>query len=308
MKLSHVIPVLTALIGFGLGCLLMPAVDPAPCPSVTTKAPRKATPAPLPAAIPPNADSRPVAHPEPVGNPAPIQPVTDVAERSQQLSAAKSAAKMQRFAEAIGLEKAQQAELKKVIADNELAYVAKGGEMPPGPQETLQILVSGGTALEKSIAALLTPEQTTAFEALRKRESDNRIEATTQRDLGNLTEITDLSAEQRDKALELLRQSAAAELAAMPSCLALLLDSSVLPLGSQATTAQSIQTLRQFGETPDISDPGARHAKLIENQRRKLDARFNLLKPLFTPAQSAQYQAVMAERFAIQDAMAPPRK
>jgi len=241
----------------------------------------------------------------PVRHVAPVQPITDVVERGRKLEEAKVAAKMQRFAEAIGLTVVQQAELKKVITENEKAFVANGtGEA----KETLGSLVSGGSALEKALAALLTPGQTTAFAELRKRENDNRIEATAQRNLGNLTEITDLSAEQRDKALEVLRQATAAEVAAMPSCLSLILDSSILPLGCQAASEQSIQTLRLIAEAPELSEPRAQHAKLIENQRRKLEERVNLLKAILTPGQLAQYQATLAERYAIQDLMVPPQR
>ncbi|MEI6676868.1 MAG: hypothetical protein WCO57_16985, partial [Verrucomicrobiota bacterium] len=290
MKPSLVTPVLAIFVGFGLGWLLKPAASPAPGPVAPATATKKTTPPGSPTAASQRDPTDPRIPAGPVGHVAPVQPITDVVERGRRLEEAKAAAKMQRFAEAIGLTVVQQAELKKVITENEKVFVANG---TGGAKETLDSLVNGGSALEKALAALLTPEQTTAFAELRKRENDNRIEATAQRNLGNLTEITDLSAEQRDKTLEVLRQATVAEIAAMPSCLSLILDSSILPLGSQAASEQSIQTLRQIAETPDLSDPRAQHAKLIENQRRKLDARVNLLKAILTPGQLAQYQATL---------------
>lgn len=304
MKPSLVTPVLAVLVGFGCGWLLKPAANPAPAAATP---PKKATPARPPATSPQSANADPIV-PGPVSIKPPVQPLTDVAERGKQLAEARAAAKMQRFAEVIGLSAAQQAELKKAIAANEKMFVPKEAGEPQSPQQTFEVLVSGGSALEKTIASLLTPEQATAFADLRKRETDNRVEAAAQRDLGNLTEITDLSAEQRDKTLELLRQATAAELAALPSCLSLMLDSSILPLGSQATSEQSIQTLRLIVESPNLADPRAQHAKLIENQRSQLEARLNRLRSILTPGQLAQYQAALAERYAIQDLMIQPQR
>ena len=301
MKLSLVLPLVTAGVGFGLGWLIKPPADPATPKVPPATAPVvKATPKPSPAANPPPA---PPAPPEQV-RPAPAsEPTAAAAERKEKLTQAKTAAKMLRLAEAVGLSEAQQADLAKLIAASQKVASAGQPGQPVAANDVLEQFAASATALENGLASLLTPEQAAAFDQLRNRERDNRIETTAQRELGDLTEVTDLSAEQRDKVLAQLRQASATALAAVPAPLALVLDSSVLPLGPLAPSAQSIQTLRQLadGQAPD--DPAALHAKLIESQRRQLDARLALIKDILTPAQLAQYQATVAEQFAIHDRM-----
>jgi len=247
------------------------------------------------------APPRPLAAPAAGGSPP-----TAAAELRESIGAAKNAAKMLRLAEVLGLTDAQQADLVKLIAASQQAAAAGQPAQPAGASAVLDQFVARAAALEQGLATLLTPEQSAAFDALRKREGDNRNETTAQRELANLTEVTDLSAAQRDKILAQLRQAGADDLAAVPASLALVLDSSVLPLGAQAPSAQSIQTLRQLTAGAAPEDPLALHAKLIASQRRQLDARLTLLKDVLTPAQLAQYQATVAEQYAIQDAMNPP--
>lgn len=300
MKASLVIPVLATLIGFGLGWLVKP--------QGTLPSPASSSSQPPPGPPPPAAkseDDKPAQAviTQPVRVSKPSDPDPTVAERAEKLSTARHAAKMQRFAEVVGLSKPQQADLKKILAENEKSFVAEESEVPPGPKETLDLLVSGSVALEKSLSSLFTPEQGLAFAQLRKRELDNRIETNAQRELGQLSEMTDLSADQRVKVLDQLRSATTAELGAMPASITLLLDSSVLPLGSQAMSEQAIQTLRQIVETQNLNDPGEVYAKIVEAQRAKLDARLALLKDILTPAQLLQYQSVIAEHQSIHDVM-----
>ena len=309
MKLTLVIPIVAAMGGFGLGWLAKPAGDgtPATPPAVATL-PGKVTAKPDPAARPSRGESAPPARVSSVREPASEGASAGAAEPAGNVSAGKNAAKMLRLAEAVGLSDAQQADLKKLIAESQKAFIASHPAPSAGVNETLDHFAASGAALEKGLAALLTPEQSRAFEDLRKRERDNRIETTAQRELGNLTEVTDLTAEQRDKVLALLRTSSAAEAGAIPPSLALILDSSVLPLGSDAPSAQSIENLSQLAAALAPGDPAAPHAKLIENQRRELDERLNRLKDVLTPAQVAQYRAAIAEQHAIQDTMMPPQR
>lgn len=233
-------------------------------------------------------------------------PGATAAERSETITAGKNAAKLLRLAEVLGLSDTQVADLKKLIAETRSATVAGHPAPDAGANAILDHYGASGAALEKSLAALFTPEQTAMFEDLRKRERDNRIEATAQRELGTLTEVTDLSAEQRDQVLAALRKATTTELGSMPASLALMLDSSALPLAPVAPSAQSIQTLRLLAESQTPADPATLHAKLIERQRQQLDDRLNLVKDILTPAQLAQYRATIAEQHAIHDMMSPP--
>ena len=315
MKPSLLILTLATLIGFGLGWVIKPAADPAAAPLVAAGPSRQpvdpATPATHPqtppSAVPTPPVVPPLAPPNTDRNTDPTEFAGESAARNEKIINAKNAAKMQRLAEAVGLSDEQQVVLQKILLESQKTFAAKEAADPPsGPQASLDRLAASGAALEAALGSLFTPEQSAAFAELRKRERDNRLEAATQRDLGNLTAITDLSADQRNQIHEQFSKSTAAEMDAIPAALALVLDSSVLPLGAQTPSAQSVQTLRQIAETQDINDPMAMHARIIENLRRKSDQRLALLTPILTPAQLAQYQAAIAEQRAIQDIMVPP--
>jgi hypothetical protein len=307
MKPSVVIPLFASLLGFGLGWMLKPPAKPAASPTITTEPSRPTNTNSSPAAIPQSTNPAAPTPPDYARKPAPGASLAEAAERKEKLSHAITSAKMFRLAEAVGLSVTQQAELQKIIKENAKAMVSEETEIVPGPQETLDVLVRAGNALEKSLASLLTSEQAAAFAELRKRESENRIEATAQRDLGSLTEITDLSPEQRENVLAYLRKTTADEFNSIPAPLTLILDSSVLPLGSQAVSEQAIQTLRQVADTQHITDPMALHAKIIDNARRTTEGRLDHLKAILTPAQLVQYQATIAGQNAIQDLMVPPQ-
>lgn len=300
MKPSLVFPLVTACVGFGLGWLVKPAAAPA-----TPKPPLAATPATKTTATPPPAAPAAPAPAEHVRPAAAGGPAAAAAERKEKIATAKTTAKLQRLAEAIGLSVAQQADLTKLITESQKVATSEPSGQVASAGDVLGQLAASAAALENGLTTLLSPEQAAAFDQLRKRERDNRIETSAQRELGDLTEVTDLSAEQRDEVLTQLRKASAGELAAVPAPLALVMDSSVLPLGPLAPSAQSIQTLRQLadGQAPD--DPAALHSKLIESQRHQLDARLALLKDILTPAQLAQYQATVAEQYAIHDLMRP---
>ena len=300
MKYSVVLPLVATVVGFCLGWLVKPQSEPVItqrplATSQTPKAPAK--PALEPPVQPPPG---PALRPGAAGKPD--------AEFREKAGTARNSAKMLRFAEALGLSAAQQEDLTQLI-DGSLKPASTGqAARPVGAGEVLDQFAARAAALEQGLAKLLTPEQSAAFAELRQRERDNRVETTAQRELGNLTEVTDLTAEQRDKVLALLRTSSAAEAGAIPPSLALILDSSVLPLGSDAPSAQSIENLSQLAAALAPGDPAAPHAKLIENQRRELDERLNRLKDVLTPAQVAQYRAAIAEQHAIQDTMMPPQR
>ncbi len=301
MKPSAVVPVLALLAGFAGGWLAKPA--PAPVAGAPVRPPARVHPSVPVGPVgpagelpqPPRMDRSPNdASPLPGDASAGPSPIS------------RDAAKMLRVVEALGLSETQQTDLEKILAETRKAYTGGASTKAISAKETLELVSACGATLEKSLTALLTPEQAAKFAELRQRERDNRIEAKTHRELGQLSEITDLSPAQRDQVLAQLRQATVAELSAIPASYSLMLDSSVLPLGSHAMPEQSILVLSQVADTDGSSDPEASHAKLIAEQRRRLDERLTWLKPILSPAQLAQYQASVAEQHAIHDQMIPP--
>ncbi len=298
MKYSVVLPLVATVVGFCLGWLVKPQSEPiiTQSPPANTQAPKAlAKPAPRPPAQPPPG---PALRPGAVGRPD--------AEFREKAGTARNSAKMLRFAEALGLSAAQQEDLTQLIDGSLKPSSTAQAARPIAAGEVLDQFAARAAALEQGLAKLLTPEQSAAFADLRQRERDNRVETTAQRELANLSEVTDLSTAQRAKVLEALRKTGAAELAAEPAPLALILDSSVLPLGPLAPSAQSILTLRQLADGQPPEDPSALHAKLIASQQRQTDARLTLLKDILTPAQFTQFQTSVGEQDAIRDVMSPP--
>jgi hypothetical protein len=298
MRPSVIVPLVALLAGFAGGWLAKPAPPAATAPPV---AGRSTNPPP---SRPPLASDRPEGDlPPPPGGGGPPRGGNSMAGDPTGAGAtaeSRDAAKMLRFVEVLDLSAAQQTDLEKILAETRAAYTTNNPNQPMTAKETLELVAKCSTALEKSLTGLLTPEQATKF-------ADNRIEAKAHRELGHLSELTDLSASQRDQILAQLREANVAELSAIPASYALMLDSSVLPLGPHAMPEQSILTLTQVAETSDSPEPSAAQAKLIADQRTRLDERLALLKPILTSAQLAQYQAAAAEQQAFHDRMAPPR-
>ena len=305
MRPSVILPLLALLAGFAGGWLAKPVPPLAAAPPVAGRSTN-----PPPGQRPP-ANGRPEGDlPPPPGGVRPPRggnPMAGDPAGPGLPAESRDAAKMLRFVEALGLSETQQTDLEKILAETRAAYTTADPTQPMTAKETLELVAKCSTALEKSLAGLLTPEQATKFAELRQRECDNRIETKAHRELGRLSELTDLSAAQRDQILAQLRQATAAELSAIPASYALMLDSSVLPMGPHTMPEQSILTLTQVAETSDNPDPTAAHAKLIADQRRRLDERLAWLKPILTPAQLAQYQSAAAEQRAFHDLMNPPR-
>jgi hypothetical protein len=149
-----------------------------------------------------------------------------------------------------------------------------------------------GRRLEINILALLNPEQRDAFAALQRRAAANRIEVSAQeayaRELGEL----DLSAEQREQALDLLRERAEQTAAEIPPSTRLLLAGSFLPIGNEIFSENSIRLLLQLSpqETGD-----ATLDKLAEKRRAEAEEKAALFEGVLTPAQLELYRSRLSQ-------------
>ena len=278
-----------------------------------------AKPTPTAASITASPTSQPVQQPLPVNPPAPVQPPPErvnpppirppqvVGPDSPAVAESVDAAKMQRLVELLGLDETAQAELRKILDETRKTFATADPTKPLSAKETLDRLAETATTLEKSLNALLTPEQAATFAALRQRERDNRVETKAQVELSRLSEITDLSPAQREQILTKLRETTASELNSLPPAYSLMVEPSVLPLGSHALPEPSILALTQLAEVDTATDHSAAHAKLLEGQRQRLDEQLNYLRAILTPAQLAQYQAAAAGQRALQELMRPPQ-
>lgn len=299
MKPTLFIILVAAAAGFLAGWLAKPTAAEAPPPITETPPtrplPKPATPkpgpAPVPAPVPPSAVPKVV--------PPGVAPQAD---------GAREAAKMQRLAEVLDLDEETQAKLQKILDDSAKAFTIADPTKPLSSRQTLEVLATAAGGLKQALDELLTPEQATKFAALRQRERANRIETRAQKDLGRLCEITDLDPAQCEQILPQLRARHTADLEQVPAAYALWIESPVLPLGPRALPEESILTLIQLAASDTAQDPSAERQQVFERQRQRLDQQLEMLRPLVSPAQLAQFEAASAQQRAIQERMWQPPK
>lgn len=301
MKPSLPFAFATLAAGFLLGWLVKPVPAPPDSPTQVRPAARVAPetrpPSPLPPGFSPPPETRTTQAPTPSATTNPP---------GEAMASPRDQAKLQRLAEALALSDTQQAELANLIQETRTRF-AGPRENPMDASETLKHFEASGESLRKALDGLFTPEQAAKFSELRQRERSNRLDAKAQRELTRLASITDLSATQRDAILTRIRSEIDREMATIPAASALLLESTTLPLGALNMPEQSLLTLSKIASSGEAADPNAAHARMIEEQQRKLDAQREWLRPILTPAQLAQFEAARAEQRAFHDAMqAPP--
>lgn len=284
------VPVLTAVIGIAIGWLAKPASQ-TPAPAAPEKAAPKREVSALPKRPTPAEEVTFTDRPETRPAPPSLRNLRPSVAASTQ---SKDEAKMLRLAEALNLTKEQQDAILKMIAAAQAAIAPANGA-PVELSANLTNAATLGGNIEKSLDGILSPEQAKAFQELRKRSDQNQIEATAQKQLSSYTEQMDLTPEQREKALERLRDSEAEKLASRPAGLSLALDTSVLPMGAAAMNSHSVELMTRLSDSTG-QDPVEAQRIHMENQRIDLDNQLELYKDILSPAQQAQLKLVIEER------------
>jgi hypothetical protein len=149
-----------------------------------------------------------------------------------------------------------------------------------------------GERLEKSILALLDADQQVAFQQLKQRFMENRIESKAQETYFMELSGFDLSKEQRERALSLLRGREEELASEIPGSTHLLLAGSFLPIGDERFTEDAIRLLRQLSpqETGDITLD-----KLAARRRAEAEEKAALFESILTPAQLELYRSRVSE-------------
>jgi hypothetical protein len=284
MKNQFLLPAAAAFIGFSIAWVVKPSA-PAPAAqiSVVDNSPKKSTRA---NATDPRASVSDSRHPKEVN--ASDFPLVEQAEKGPQT---RDEAKMLRLTEALGLTIEQQGEIIRLVEESH----ASATDAVP----VIEDLTTRGKAIEDALAKLLSPEQLAKFNELRVRERDNQIESRAQKNLTSVIEEVDLSPQQREEAMERLRQSAKTELQSIPASATLLFDKSVLPTSQTELSVDGILLLAKIGEPLIADNPMAAHEKVLQSQREELEEKLKCYDGILTPAQMGQYYAAIAEQKAI---------
>jgi len=290
MKPSVILPIVTALAGFGVGWLVKPAppaADAARSPSA--RIPERKVPDSAPTIIEPSRES--------TERPAAVRPQAELrsAEGAIQNIASQDDAKLARLTEALNLNDDQKAEVLKAI---EAARASMEPEDGLDAGKLLDTAVKAGVDLEKAILATLTPEQAAAFTALRKRLQDNSVETVSQEKASKFVMLTDLSPEQRDMILDRIRGDVRKEHDERPQGLDLLLDTSPLPTGSAYIASSSLASMPFMTGGADANE---KINAFRESQRQNLDAQVDRYKDILTPAQLSRLQLDIEEKKRILD-------
>lgn len=286
MKPSIFIPILTTAVGFGLGWFLKP-VPQTPV-STTTVSPSRETPRTAPTTIEPTTQgstdrtpSRPHLNPE-----KPSSVVSEIASQDE--------SKMARLVEALNLNEEQKSAVLKAIT---AAQATLQPSEPIDPSKMMEIAAKAGADLEQAMLAILTPEQTTAFDALRKRSVENTVETNTQKQISKFSKLIDLSPEQRDLMLNRVREGVREEYNQRPQGLDLVLDTSPMPTGSVFVADSAIAAMPfMSGENAE-----ANFSALREEQRKNLDGEAEKYKDILTPAQLSRLKVDIEERKKVLD-------
>jgi hypothetical protein len=200
-------------------------------------------------------------------------------------------AKWMRLIEVLGLDADQSKSLEAAIAE---AIPSSGTDEPLD-----MVFAEAGARLEKSILAMLTPEQSEAFGKLQQRALENRIEVTAQQSYGQELGNLDLSSEQREQALGVLREQARKAETSIPASTRLLLTDSILPVGENGFSPDAIRLLREIN-TP-VDSGNAAFEKLILARKAEIEQKMNAYEGILTPAQIARFRVQLSESSDILD-------
>ncbi len=193
-------------------------------------------------------------------------------------------AKWMRLIEVLGLDEVQAKALEAAMAES--LPKSDNGESPESTY------TEAGALLEKNILAILNAEQRKAFADMQRRAMDNRIELSTQKTYAQELGELDLSPEQREKALDLLRSREAGIASEIPPATRLLLTGSFLPVGDVRFSDDAIRLLRQLSpqDKGDVTLD-----KLAEMRRAEAEEKAKLFEGVLTPAQLELYRSHLSQ-------------
>ncbi len=213
-------------------------------------------------------------------------------------------ARLSRFAEALGLSPEQRATVEVLLANRRDGFRDLSGSGKT-PSEIVAAAAQAERRFDDQLAKILDPEQQDAYAALREREKENSIEAKAQRDLADLLGQIDLSADQREQALEALRAGSAEAQAKRPAGWTLMNESMNILGGAHAAVMEEMGEF--MGDDEAMADSQEFHRRLAESRRASMEGTLSRLAAVLTPGQLAQYRATLEARTQMVEQFTPPK-
>jgi len=304
MNAKTLIPVATALIGFAAGWSSHRSPEPAPDTTHNTPVPT------IPKTRSANGEPQFREHHGNSGLPvaAPGEEValmTSSGDQAPYVRAFASAvarrdnARAARIAEALGLDDAQHQRLDEIITQHKSN---DAGPPPRTPREMIEQMAKATASLDGEINQILTPEQRSAYEAMKSRQIQNQAESRAQRELAALSDQVDMNPEQREAALQALRNNSAARSQ---------LDANLLGVSQSTPNAGQYADMMADAAafSPDLdltADPLALHRLMAQLQGRQVEEKVARMAAILTPAQLAQYRAALEADASFLQSSVPP--
>jgi len=304
MKNSLVIAIVSIGLGFAVGWIAKP--DPTPEPEVATADSNDNKPSRVisksPGDNPPSAEPRRPRIATRVFSPGKdaegMDPKAEAAidnfsKMMKERQKAKFDARIAVLVDKLKLTPEQEAKLRAHF-DERLEKI--GGIWSPGdkgspsdPAEFASLLTDDG--MDDMLAGILTPEQAEEHDALKKRERDNKIEASALKNLAKLS-FLDMSQEQKDAAYDILYSQAETSVdkkSPGSAMMSLVTSGMGIELDAEDLGVSGLVDVQLDGET-NSTDPGDLMARMKESQARKVDEKVEALRPVLDEKQLEQYR------------------
>jgi hypothetical protein len=299
MKPSNLIAVGAALAGFSLGWIAKPSGEAAPeTPGEAVEAGRK----PRAGMESKSGDrsGRPLvlkARPSAKGSVEPDEK-TLAAERNFQVSFGSATerannARLNRLSEALGLSEEQKSAVNSLLSGRREGFKDLQGK----GKTPSQMVAEAGNAVvvfENALKDVLDGEQMQAYQDFKAREREGDIEGKAATDFADLARQVDLSPEQREQAMQVMRQLSEEAFAKRPQGWEVMAESMEMMGGLYN---QAFEEMQGFLEDPAVmGNPAEVQKRMAEAHRLNSEMKASRLSEILTPAQLQQFRATLDAR------------
>lgn len=208
-------------------------------------------------------------------------------------------ARIQRLAEALGLNESQHVSLDGLLAKRRADFAQAAADSATAAEKISLV----EEEFETEVLGLLEPRQLEALGQFRERARANEIAALAHRDMAELAALVDLSGEQHEKAFDAFRGYRGDMIGGGRSSV---LGESFEQLAGGRVAVADPALEEVFRDVQASSEPGDFQRRYAEALKTVAESKENLLAPILTPSQLAQYRAALDSHVAMVGAPPAP--
>lgn len=308
MKPTVLIPTLAAVAGFGLGWLLKPSEPTPATQQAQTEKPAGRDGKSHDRLVLPTRPGKGTTSGGGGGEPVPADSENVKAhvafERSFRGALERTEkARLERFAEALGLNAEQEEAIAKLLASRRDGFrdLAGGGKTAA---DMVSEAAHANQVFQSEVEKILDPEQVDALKAKVEREKEGAVQASAYRDAADISSQLDLSPEQREQALQAFAGTAKAAQEKRPEGWAIMSETFGILGGANSSVLDDMGPLLN---NPDIlKDSQEMYKFQVQARRDDLERKVAQMSSILTPAQLAQYRATLNSRLTVMEKNPPP--